>query len=382
MRGSPHAHILLWTNDCPPLTTQTKQEYIEYIDRHVQAYLPDEQTDPTLHCLVKLYQKHSHSKTCRKCKNLHCRFHFGHFFTERTIVAEPLSDDIDEELRHKILTDRQTILHKVKEYINEFLDPNKSTYVPDKTITDILTTLDISEDHYYNALSVSPDSDFKLHLKRPPDSCFINNYFSIGLKAFNANIDLQPVFNYLRCIAYMCAYFTKAETESSQAILAAAREAREHDLDVKASLKKIGAAFLTSREVSAQECVYCILPELWLRKIFPGAFFLNTDLPDHRLRLKKSKAELDQLDDDSTDIYQTNIVDRYLQRPHCLESTCLGIFSASYYVTQKYATDVDLTDSQPQILTDDLIEGNSESHDLDFLPSVITLLNSKKIMKK
>ena len=382
MRGSPHAHILLWTNDCPPLTTQTKQEYIEYIDRHVQAYLPDEQTDPTLHCLVKLYQKHSHSKTCRKYKNLHCRFHFGHFFTERTIVAEPLSDDIDEELRHKILTDRQTILHKVKEYINEFLDPNKSTYVPDKTITDILTTLDISEDHYYNALSVSPDSDFKLHLKRPPDSCFINNYFSIGLKAFNANIDLQPVFNYLRCIAYMCAYFTKAETESSQAILAAAREAREHDLDVKASLKKIGAAFLTSREVSAQECVYRILPELWLRKIFPGAFFLNTDLPDHRLRLKKSKAELDQLDDDSTDIYQTNIVDRYLQRPHCLESTCLGIFSASYYVTQKYATDVDLTDSQPQILTDDLIEGNSESHDLDFLPSVITLLNSKKIMKK
>ena len=105
-------------------------------------------------------------------------------------MAEPLSDDIDEELRHKILTDRQMILYKIKEYINEFLDPNKPTFVPDETITDILRRLDISEDHYDNALSFSQDNDFKLLLKRPPDSCFINNYFSIGLKAFNANIDL------------------------------------------------------------------------------------------------------------------------------------------------------------------------------------------------
>ena len=91
--------------------------------------------------------------------------------------------------------------------MNEFLDPNKPTYVPDKTITDILTRLDISEAHYYNVLSVSPDNGFKLHLKRPPDSCFINNYFSISLKTFDANIDLQPVFNYLGCIAYVCIFY-------------------------------------------------------------------------------------------------------------------------------------------------------------------------------
>ena len=180
MRGSPHAHIFLLTNNCPPLTTQTKQEYIEYIDGHVQAYLPDEQSDPAVHSMVKLYQKHSNSKTCRKYKNLHCRFHFGHFFTARTTVAEPLFNTLMKN-SDKTLTDRQTILHKVKEYITEFLDPNESTYVPDKTITDILKRLDIIEDHYYIALFF-PDNDFKLHLKRPSDSCFINNYFSIGLK--------------------------------------------------------------------------------------------------------------------------------------------------------------------------------------------------------
>ena len=30
--------------------------------------------------------------------------------------------------------------------------------------------------------------------------------------------DLQPVFNHYKCITYVCSYFTKDETECSQAI--------------------------------------------------------------------------------------------------------------------------------------------------------------------
>ena len=42
MRGSPHLHALIWTSDCPKLTSDNKEAYIEFIDNHVQAYLPDE----------------------------------------------------------------------------------------------------------------------------------------------------------------------------------------------------------------------------------------------------------------------------------------------------------------------------------------------------
>ena len=52
-------------------------------------------------------------------------------------------------------------------------------------------------------------------------------------------------------------------------------------------LKKIGAAFLSSREVSSQESVYRCMPELWLRKIFPKTVFVSTDLPEKRLRVAK-----------------------------------------------------------------------------------------------
>ena len=95
---------------------------------------------------------------------------------------------------------------KVKEYTDESLNPSKRLqYNPDQTIQSILNRLGITEDEYYDALSTSPDSEFTLILERPPDSCFINNYFKAGLKAFRANIDIQPVFDYFRCPAYMCA---------------------------------------------------------------------------------------------------------------------------------------------------------------------------------
>jgi hypothetical protein len=91
-----------------------------------------------------------------------------------------------------------------------------------------------------------------LHLKRPIDSCFINNYFIAGLKGFAANVDLQPVFNHYKCITYLCYYFTNDETECSQAIINAAKEAKEANLSIRDGLRKIGAAFLSTREVSAK----------------------------------------------------------------------------------------------------------------------------------
>ena len=110
-----HLHALIWTSDCPTLTSENKEVYVEFIDKHVKAFLPDEQTDLELHELVKTYQRHNHSKTCRKYKNITCRFNFGQFFSNRTLVAEPLNIDLDEEIRRNILNRRTKILTSVKQ---------------------------------------------------------------------------------------------------------------------------------------------------------------------------------------------------------------------------------------------------------------------------
>ena len=124
MGGSPHLHALIWTSDCLELSHESKDDYIQFVDHHVQAYLPDIETDPGLYELVETYQKHSHSKTCRKYKNIACRFNFGQFFTERTVVAEPLPDDLEDEFKTNLLTRRNQIGKKQREILFTMISKN------------------------------------------------------------------------------------------------------------------------------------------------------------------------------------------------------------------------------------------------------------------
>ena len=118
-------------------------------------------------------------------------------------------------------------------------------------------------------------------------------------------------------------------------------------------MKKIAYSFISTHQLSAQEAVYNILPELWLRKCQPEILFINTNLQENRIR---SKEELEVLSDDSTDAFKRNIIDRYMDRPKngkfaCLKNVCLAQF-ASYY----YRKSTSENDYQPKILEEG-IEG-------------------------
>ena len=217
--------------------------------------------------LVNQYQTHSHSNTCRKYKNIPCRFNFGRFFTDRTICSEPLSKEIGDIEKENIIDNCRKILCKVKKFIDEFLNPHKPNFRCNVSIIEILNELELAEEDYYQALSVSPDEDFRIHLKRPPNSCFINNYSKNCLIAWEANIDIQPVFNYYKAVSYMCSYFSKSETESSLAMKKALEESR--DLDFKDRMKKWQLHFYLidsalSRRQFINLCQNCGLEKLFL----------------------------------------------------------------------------------------------------------------------
>lgn len=122
------------------------------------------------------------------------------------------------------------------------------------------------------------------------------------------------------------------------------------------------------------------MPELWLRKTFPGTLFVSTGLPHERLRIAKSQQELEELDDDSTDIYKSNIIERYSDRPHSLDHLCLAEFAAYYCKEYKKDADED-NDVQPVVLSDDLFESQHVETTDSNLPKKIKLINSKDIMK-
>ena len=183
-------------------------------------------------------------------------------------------------------------------------------------------------DDYYKVVSVSKDDDLKLHLKRQPNSCFANNYFDLSLKSWQANIDIQPVFNDYKVVTYMCQYFSKTEDQCPQAMKQAAKEAYENNMHHHDTMKTIAKAYVNSRECSVQEAFYHILPELKLRRIFPAVHFVNTSLPEERVQVLLSEKELSELPDDNPNNFKKSNTDRCVERPSttlhsAMESTVL-----------------------------------------------------------
>ena len=132
--------------------------------------------------------------------------------------------------------------------------------------------LEIPSKDYEEALSISDDSDFQIHYKRAPNSCFVNNYFTDELMAWKGNMDIQPVFNHSKC-------------ECSVAMKQAVQDAFEKELDNYEQMKSVGNAYINKTECSIQECVYHILSGQWLRKTFPGVIFANSNVPGKRFQV-------------------------------------------------------------------------------------------------
>ena len=101
------------------------------------------------------------------------------------------------------------------------IDPTTDNFIQPLRVIEILDQLEISKDDYYRVLSIPKDKNLELHLKSQPNSCFVNNYLNVGLKACQANMDIQPVFNGYETVTFVSIYlknsssmFTSHETSS------------------------------------------------------------------------------------------------------------------------------------------------------------------------
>ena len=106
-----------------------------------------------------------------------------------------------------------------------------------------------------------------------------------------------------------------------------ATEAKTDEL--KCQLKKVGSAFLTHREVSAQEAVYRIL-SLPMKQLSRSVVFVDTNPKNEGIAVLKDSASLSRLEENDTKVFQKSLIDRYKHRPQHLSSMCLAEFAASY----------------------------------------------------
>ena len=134
---------------------------------------------------------------------------------------------------------RTCILEKMERYIdgelnpcrtikNNLFDNTRDDFKEVMLIDQILESLKITRLEFEQALSISEDDSFQKHFKRETNSCFVNNYLSDELIAWEGNIDIRPAFSQYKINIYMCIY--KTEDECSLAMYEILEDAFERKL--------------------------------------------------------------------------------------------------------------------------------------------------------
>ncbi|XP_060573123.1 uncharacterized protein LOC132731041 [Ruditapes philippinarum] len=301
--GSPHIHMIVWVENAPKLNVDSIEEIAAYVDQYLKCSINNE----FVGALVDI-QIHKHSRTCRKKQDQICRFGYPLPPLQKTMVLFPLENDKDKYLKQYA---------KIQKRMNDQKHGYNMSF--EKFLSDIAQ---MNEDDYIKCIRSSLNSP-KVFLKRNPSEIRVNLYNDVVLKAWKANTDIQFVLDPYACAMYIVSYISKSQRGMSNLMYAAAKEARNGNLDIKRQVRHIGNVFSNSVEVSAQEAVYLVL-QMPLTRSTRDVVFINTSVPNQRVQLLKSKSALDELPADSTDIMSDNIIKRYSKRPKALDNYCLA----------------------------------------------------------
>ena len=203
---------------------------------------------------------------------------------------------------------------------------NNRPDLSDVTLKDILDTCDLTEEKYENALETL-NSKVSIIYKRKPLEKDISPYNPVILNLMKSNMNLQFVTGVYGLLAYLTSYLCKPEHGMSELMKKASKEASGEDM--RGKLRKIGNVFLTKREVSTHEAIKRVL-SLPMRSSNVKTIYIPTGLKKDRTRMLKPQHLLNIMDPEDTNVYATNIIERYANRPDDLESLCYADFATNY----------------------------------------------------
>ena len=126
-------------------------------------------------------------------------------------------------------------------------------------------------------------------------------------------MDIQFVLDVYACAMYIVSYISKAQKGISELLRKACEEARKGNSSIKQQVRDIGNQFLHNVQISAQEAVYIVL-QLPMRKSSCQVIFINTSPPEDRVQLLKPLKDINDLEDDSDEIYTSGLLKSYTKR--------------------------------------------------------------------
>ena len=228
---------------------------------------------------------HCHTKSCRKY-DCPCRFFYPRFPSRRTIIAGPIIG-VDNEEKNKRIKKYDEILDKVRlilndtdtidEIIKEIGTSEKESireYRVNKVkrIKAMLEKAHVTIEEYEEAMSYTK-MGYKVCIERDLTEIYVNSYNVEWIEAWDANMDMQPCFDYHATITYITDYFAKDDTGLMQVINSVLRQ--DASENTKDRMKAVANTFMTHRQIGEAEAVYRLLPNMVLKNSNVGCQWLS-----------------------------------------------------------------------------------------------------------
>jgi len=246
-----------------------------------------------------------------------CRFNYPRPPSLETVIAHHFNCSIRSD---KQATEAVKALATVKKVLDD-----KNT-LENITFEQLLSKAKVSTEVYLHGLRICSSGNCVVMQRKPWES-WINTYNPDIIRVWQANMDLQYILDPYTCVMYIASYMLKSEKSMGELLKQVSKECSGEQ--IRNQLSCLGSVFLNHREVSAQEAVYRIL-SLPLKQLSRKVVFINTAAKEERVSLLKTITQIQDMEEDSEDIYQTSLIDRYAARPDHLGHMCLAEFAANY----------------------------------------------------
>lgn len=162
-RGSPHVHMLAWTENAPSLDRNTESEINDFINTKISCTIPGD--DSSLADLISQVQKHTHSIACRKHGHS-CRFNFPRPPLNSSVVFKPLETPPSKQQQDIYMNILSSVFTKLED--SEDWD----------SVDELLNASSVTEKEYIDELHWKKTSSGQpaVLLKRSPNEVNVNNY--------------------------------------------------------------------------------------------------------------------------------------------------------------------------------------------------------------
>ena len=266
--------------------------------------------------IVAIAQKVNCHHCTKKCDTQYdkCKYGFPRYPLKETLVIDkndlPRQEDTNDgengdrnsKKDCKILSDVEEIL-KDKEKIKKIDDKHskgveKEEYNENRSKRiDYMLELagNIKYEDYIVAIKNSRKYGSTVILKRDIDEIYVNNYNPEWLLAWNANLDIQPVFDYFAVITYVTDYWAKPDEGITQHLREAAAILKSEP-DQQKRCQQMANTFMTHRQMGEAEAYYKILPNLTMKYSSVDTIFIPSDKKELRSKF------LTKLDKDDVNI--------------------------------------------------------------------------------